>query len=155
MNALVEELSMEEAWRGRAWRMVEKVSGVGKRTWAGLLKGVRDGGRGELLDGGRGEFRAPVMAEGQEVFRFDDGFQGRLKHCRDMKGMERLLRKTWNGLGMGHRNQLECSDKEFSGEVAWNFGCQHEVNFSGPGDLGLSSAAGIYMGCGSGLPRGT
>ena len=104
----------------------------------GFVEGCKGWRPGELLDGGRGEFRAPSMAEGQEVFRFDDGFQGRLKHCRDIKGMERLLRKTWNGLGMGHRNQLECSDKEFSGEVAWNFGCQHEVNFSGPGDLGLS-----------------
>ena len=61
-----------------------EMSGFGKSTWASLLEGVREGGRGELLDGDY--FRVPVLVEGQEVFRFNDGFLGRLKRCRDLEG---------------------------------------------------------------------
>ena len=127
---------------GRSWRMVEKLLGVLKGTCTGLLKGVRNGGLGQLLDGDY--FRVPVLVEGQEVLRFYDGFLGNLKRCRDIKGMERLMGETWNGLGMGHLKRFECSHGEFSGEVAWNFGCRHVMDFSGPGDLVLSSVAAIY-----------
>ena len=61
-----------------------------------------------------------------------------------MKGMKWLMGETWNGLGMDHLNRLECSDGEFSLEVAWNLGCRQGVDVSGPGDLWLSSVASIY-----------
>ena len=132
MELFIEEFGDEEAWRRRGWKMVEKVSVLGKRAWANLLKGVRDGGRGELLNGDYS--RVALLVVRQEVFRFNYGFLGRVKRCRDLKGMKGLLGKTWNGLGMGHFNRLECSNRDFSEEAARNNGCRHEVDLSGPRD---------------------
>ena len=78
------------------------------------------------------------------VFMFNNGFLGRIKRCRDMEGIEKLLGETWNRLRMGDLNRLECSDGEFLVELAWNFVCRHMMDISGPGDLGLSEVAGIY-----------
>ena len=44
---------------------------------------------------------------------------------------------------MGHLNPLECSDGEFSGELAWNFGCRHVIDFNGPGNLKVLAVTGI------------
>ena len=63
-----------------------QVSGIGKSTWASLLEGLREGGQGEFLDGDY--FRVPVLVEGQDVFRFNEGFIARLKQCRYLEGME-------------------------------------------------------------------
>ena len=43
------------------------------------------------------------------MFRFNDGFLGRLKRFEDLEGMEVLLRETLNGFGIGHLNRLEYS----------------------------------------------
>ena len=71
--------------------------GVWEENVGSLLEGVREGGRGELLDGDN--FRVPIVVEGQEVFRFIDGFLGRLKRCRDLEGMDGLLGKHGTGWG--------------------------------------------------------
>ena len=109
---------------------------------------------GEIFGGGKGRRSGGivmVIISGCRFWRRSRkclglmmGFLGRLKRCRDLEGMEELLGETRNGLGMGHLNRLECSDGEFSGGVAWNFGCRHVVDFSGPGDLEVLVVAGIY-----------
>ena len=47
MDAFVKEFDVEEEWMARGWRMVEKLSGVVKNTWAGFLERVREGSLGE------------------------------------------------------------------------------------------------------------
>ena len=63
------------------------------------------------------------------MFRFNEGFLGRLKRFEDLEGMEGLLRETSIGFGIGHLNQLECSAIDFLGEVTWNFGYWHVLDF--------------------------
>ena len=46
MDAFLKEFGEEETRSVRGWRMVEKVSGFVKNTWASLLKGMSEGGRG-------------------------------------------------------------------------------------------------------------
>ena len=100
-------------------------------------KRVEDGGEGvgswdeymvEFFGGGKGRRSGGVVLviisgcrfwrRSRKCLGLMMGFLGRLKRCRDLEGMEELLGETWNGLGMGHLNRLECSDGEFSGEVA-------------------------------------